>query len=277
MNFHKAVLILLVCAFGAACSGLDYEEASKLEKQGLYIRAAKYYKRFADKYPGDPRAPESLFRSANIYAEKFGLCSSAVPLFKRLVRNYPESKPWAELGRQRLFNCPDYFPCEPGMKWTYGDSQTGGRNMKQYCVVAGSGAFATGGVKIETSIYAGKKLIKKMERLYFRDNWELREKEIGEKLGEVCILKYPFTKGRAWSSRRGRDTIHYRIADTGITVKTKAGKFHDCLKVRERVEGFPSWMYNYYAPGTGRVLTTVAGKGFENRNTELLSYEKKDK
>lgn len=149
--------------------------------------------------------------------------------------------------------------------------------MKQYCVVTGSSAFATGGVRIETSIYAGKKLIKKMKRLYFRDNWELREMEIGENLGKVCILKYPFIKGRSWSSRRGRDLIHFRIEDTGVLVKTRAGKFHDCLKVRQRVEGFPSWLYNYYAPGTGRVLTTVAGKGFENRNTELLSYEKKDK
>ncbi len=149
--------------------------------------------------------------------------------------------------------------------------------MKQYSVASGSDAFATGGVKIETSIYAGKKLIAKMKRLYFRDSWELREKEIGKNLGEICILKYPFTKGRSWSSRRGRDTIHFRIEAVGVPVRTRAGKFHNCLKVRQRVEGLPSWIYNYYAPGTGRVLTTVAGKGFENRNTELLSYEKKNK
>ena len=39
------------------------------------------------------------------------------------------------------------------------------------------------------------------------------------------------------------------------------------------MEGLPSWMYEYYAPWTGKVLTSVAGKGFENRVTELLKYE----
>ena len=35
--------------------------------------------------------------------------------------------------------------------------------------------------------------------------------------------------------------------------------------------GVPAWKYDYYAPGIGRVRTTIGGRGFENPNTELKS------
>ena len=38
--------------------------------------------------------------------------------------------------------------------------------------------------------------------------------------------------------------------------------------------GLPSsWKVDYYAPGVGRILTTLATPSFERRNTELLSYD----
>ena len=55
------------------------------------------------------------------------------------------------------------------------------------------------------------------------------------------------------------------------TTDTIGGTFHDCIKVREAQAGLPAWRYDYYAPGIGRVRTTVAGPRFEKPNTELKS------
>ena len=64
------------------------------------------------------------------------------------------------------------------------------------------------------------------------------------------------------------------MIDKDAAVRVRAGEFLHCVKVREQPEGAsPSWKYDYYAPGVGRILTTVAGKGFENPNTELISYQ----
>ena len=64
-----------------------------------------------------------------------------------------------------------------------------------------------------------------------------------------------------------------RLAADAAEAETAAGKFTGCLKVREETQGFDSWRFDYYCPGVGRALTTVAGTDFENPNTELLSYE----
>lgn len=266
-------IVLCVTACFCACARMNFDDAARLEQQGRHLKAAASFEHFAKNYPSDPRAPESLYRAAAIYAEELSLCAKAVPLYEGLARAYPGARPWAQLAARGVFSCPDYFPTEPGRKWVYGDSQTGGRNMKQY-----SAALAESDplkAKIETSVYAGSKLVRKITRLYSRDNWELTEKEAGRGL-TVCILKYPFSKGRSWSSGSAGSAVRFTIEDDSAVVKTRAGSFDNCLKVRQQLEGIPSWLFEYYAPGVGRVLTTVAGKGFENRNTELLSYEKKN-
>ena len=66
--------------------------------------------------------------------------------------------------------------------------------------------------------------------------------------------------------------MKYTIQAEGVKVTVKAGEFNNCIKVKQQMEGLPSWIYEYYAPWTGKVLTSVAGPGFENRVTELLKY-----
>ncbi|MBU2530068.1 MAG: hypothetical protein KKD35_03415, partial [Elusimicrobia bacterium] len=90
----------------------------------------------------------------------------------------------------------------------------------------------------------------------------------------TIILKYPLVKNKRWIAKRAGTKIDYEIVDTGIEVEVKAGVFVNCVKVRERVKNSSSWVYVYYAPWVGKILTTVAGKGFENRVEELISYEK---
>jgi hypothetical protein len=33
------------------------------------------------------------------------------------------------------------------------------------------------------------------------------------------------------------------------------------------------WRFDYYAPGVGRVKTTLGGPGYENPNAELSRYD----
>ena len=60
-------------------------------------------------------------------------------------------------------------------------------------------------------------------------------------------------------------------------MKVRAGEFENCIKVRQAAAGAPSWVYEYYAPWVGRIMTSVAGKNFENRVTELIKYEEAEK
>jgi hypothetical protein len=87
------------------------------------------------------------------------------------------------------------------------------------------------------------------------------------------LLKYPFEKGTRWTTRRGGASVIFFIEGTE-TVKVRAGEFANCLKVREIQAGNESsWKVDYYAPGVGKVLTTLATPSTEKRNTELISYQ----
>ncbi|MFH1619704.1 MAG: tetratricopeptide repeat protein [bacterium] len=270
----KTWILLVIVAALTGCARVSFEEASQMQKQGLLLNAAEAYSRFADRNPADPKAPEALFRAAEIYAKEFQVCSKAVPLYERVARNYADAKPWHGLAKRGFFSCPNYFPLQPGMKWVYGDAQTGGRNMKQSALAKpGPGGIPV----VETSIYAGKKLVTRITRTYTRKDWELTEKEKGT-THAVPILKFPVSKGRTWTARRGPDTLIFTVENDNATVKLrKAGRFTGCIKVRRQIKGMSAWIYEYYAPGVGRVLTSVGGPGFEHRNTELINYEKEGK
>ena len=97
----------------------------------------------------------------------------------------------------------------------------------------------------------------------------------GQGRGATLLLSYPLEDGKTWASSGQEGRLEFRVEKTGLKIKVKAGEFSNCVKIRRRAAGGPSWIYEYYAPWTGRVLTAVAGPGFENRVTELLSYEEK--
>ncbi|MFA6434803.1 MAG: hypothetical protein WCW52_08920 [Elusimicrobiales bacterium] len=270
MGLKKILLFsLLLCA--CSCGGkYDYEEAVKLEQQGMPLKAADFYRLFAEKNPDDKRAPDSLFKAAGIYSRQFGLCSRSGPVYERLLKNYP-STPLRAAALKGLFICPDYFPVDLPLAWTYGDSQTGGANAMQSTRVADRGFDK---VYTLTRIYAGRTLIARQKKFYRYSGSDLVAKQDGY---DTIILKYPVVKGASWISRSGGRPARFTVVEAGLTVKVRAGVFSDCIKVKQQLEGLPSWIYEYYAPWTGKILTSVAGKGFENRVTELLKYEETQK
>jgi len=270
MDLKKTLLLPIFTGLCACGVNYYYEEAFKLERQGMPLKAADCYKLFAEKNPKDTRAPGALFRAAEIYSRKFGLCGKSQSVFETLLKNYAET-PLRPAAMKGLFVCPDYFPVDRPLAWIYGDSATGGANAKQFIRVAdwGSGKAYT-----LTQIYAGKTLIAKQKKFYSFSARDFIETRDGF---DTIVLRYPAEKGLAWVSLSGGRKARFTVEAAGIKVKVRAGEFSDCIKVKQQLEGLPSWIYEYYAPWTGKILTSVAGKGFENRVTELLEYEETTK
>jgi len=264
MSIKGAVPFLFFAALAASGCSPRYGDAVVLEEQGRFALAAEKYKAFALKNPGAPEAPRALQAAADLYAVKLGVCRESKPLLERLAREYPAYKMPEDIFR-RIFVCPDYFPAGPGLKWTYGDSQTLGRNARQDVEVA---EHTARGVVIKNAFYAGTEQVSSQKKTY-------RFSEMNFMEGPTLLLSYPLEAGKTWTSSAAEGRLEFRVEKTGLKVKVQAGEFTDCVKIRRRSPGMPSWIYEYYAPWTGRVLTAVGGPGFENRVTELLKYEEK--
>lgn len=259
---RRSASALLVVAL-SACG--PYSKAARLERKGDGLAAAGAYLEAARSRPADARAPEALWAAGRLFAEA-GRCDDALVALEDLARLQPE--PWRSRAKRRMLECPDFMPMQAGWSWTYGDSATGGSNMRQEARV--EAAAESGGV-LELKTFAGKKHFSTMKKDIRKLDWRIEEVE-GE--GSTVVLRFPFREGTAWSSSRGGREVRFRIDDSSATVEVQGGRFSGCLKVREQIEGFSSWAYVYYAPGVGRVLTSAAGPGFETRNAELLKYER---
>ena len=257
--------LVLLAAGGCAPR---YDDAAALEKQGQLLKAARKYDAFARAKPEDPSAPKALMAAAEIYSLKLGLCAESKPLLERLARGYPSFKMPEDLFR-RIFVCPDYFPAGPGSRWVYGDSQTLGQNARQVVEV---GDRTPKGTLIKSSFYAGEALVSSQKKTYRFEGMNFTESQDRK---DTLILNYPLEAGKTWTSSGQEGRLEFAVEKTGLKVKVKAGEFPGCVKIRRRVAGGSSWVYEYYAPWTGKVLTAVAGKGFENRVMELLKYEEK--
>ncbi len=207
-------------------------------------------------------------RAGTIYSRNFGRCLEARRCFEAAARRFPDLAPWAERAKSGLLSCPDYFPLERGNSWVYGDTASGGQNMKLELEVRLSPSIGSGSVS--GALYAGRKKIRDRSLSYAKRDWAVWEIEAGRSLP---ILRYPFSPGTVWKAVVGEDELEYRVEAADVRVETVAGNFDDCLKVREFNRRYPeSWKYDYYAPGVGRVKTTIGGPGFENPNTELVKY-----
>ena len=260
-------IILVPLLLLAAC-GARYDEAETLRSQGRLVAAAAEYRDFALGNPRDPMAAKALLAAADIYAVSLGVCKEAKPLLERLVRQYPDFRV-PEDSFRRIFVCPDYFPTGPGLKWTYGDSQTLGRNARTETEVVD---HTSKGAVVKTAFYAGRSLVSRKKSVYRFGGLDFIEAQGG---AETLTLRYPLEQGKSWGSRGPEGRLTFKVEKTGLAVKVKAGTFQDCVKVSRRAAGIPSWIYEYYAPWTGKILTSVGGPGYENRVTELLSYEEK--
>lgn len=262
----KNVLIIITAAvLLTGCHAHKFKEGETLEKQSRPLQAAASYEAFAVNRSDDPNAAEAFFRAARLYAD-LGLCAKSAPLFERLLRHYPDFKE-REKAERGLFICPDYFPLDRAKAWKYGDSQTGGQNATQVYSVTGRGK---GWIEADVSIFAGETLVQKTARRY-----ELKDMDLFEKNGPSVtkMLRYPVETGKTWTTTEGGNKLFMRVDRTGVKVTVRGGDFDNCAKVRRAIAGMPSWIYEYYAPGVGRVLISVAGDDFENRVTELIEYE----
>ncbi|OGS05686.1 MAG: hypothetical protein A3G41_03880 [Elusimicrobia bacterium RIFCSPLOWO2_12_FULL_59_9] len=270
-----AALAAASALFLSSCgANARFERAVAAEKRGVYPRAAELYQDFSRRYDRDPRSAEALYRAGKIYQTQFRRYAEARALLESAARRGhalgPGAELWMRLAREAVFHCPDYFPMRPGLKWTFVDSETGGKNMTQTLTGEGGESY-----HVSFQIYAGKNLVQSGKKFYLKENWQLFETaRPGVLKDAVVVLKYPFEKGQSWDSRRGNQPVRLQIDDADAAVEVLAGRFAHCLKVREQfAQAAASWKYDYFAPGVGRVLTTVAGPGFEHRNSELLSFE----
>jgi hypothetical protein len=254
-----AALLLCACDDFHYYSGRFYHET----RRGL--KAVDPLEAFVQARPDDPRAAEARVRLGEIHASGFRRCLEARREFEAALRSGRLDAAWDKRAKAGLMACPDYFPLEEGRSWVYGDSASRGRNMRLELQVERSSASAQG--QVTSSLFAGKKRIRSATESYRKEDWTLWRLEGPKKL---AVLKYPYLPGMSWAASDG---MRYKIESNSEKVRTQAGTFELCLKVRESNPQIPdSWKYDYYAPGVGRVKTSVAGPGYENPNTELLSF-----
>ena len=259
-------LTLLLAALAAACADSDFSAARRLEDKGEPLKAVARYDAYLAKHPDAALAPEAAYRSGKLYAEAMGRCPEAQGRFETAARS---SGPWAEPARQALMSCPDFFPIASGAKWTFVDTLSGGVNMRLETSV--TQATGTSAGLVAGQFYAGDKAFRDYRRRYEISDWTVWEDEEGVK---SPILRWPYAKGRTWTAQKPQGTVTYTIEADDAKVKVKAGAFTGCLKVRSRVAGYESWVYEYFCPGVGRVKTSVGVPGVENPNTELSKFER---
>ena len=262
-----AALALIVPVVLAGCDSYYFHSGRFLEPPRRYPAALRAYENFLRRFPEDRRAAQVCVSAGDIYARHFQRCLEARRHYEAAARLLPQTQPWASRAQAGIMSCPDYFPLQPGRRWRYGDSESRGRYMRlDRELKVSSGAAA----EVLSVRFAGAKLVNSYKTRYEKRDWGVWEYDGAQ---AVAILRYPFKTGHGWKARRGKVELAYSIDRDDAQVRTVAGTFSNCLKVREFNKKFPqSWKYDYYAPFVGKVKTTVAGPDFENPNTELIEY-----
>ena len=157
----------------------------------------------------------------------------------------------------------ELFPLAVGNEWTYLDR---------------SPALAPGDKPPERTV----RILSRSADGFFRDN------ERGELRADVDCLRdrsrrllcAPVAKGHSWVSVTGVSaTERYEVVATGERVRTPAGTFSDCVRVRAHVRAGPGAEHVLeltYAPGVGPVrietFAVVEGKATAQVSAELKSY-----
>lgn len=256
-----AVLLLAGCDTYHYLAGTIHEDARRPQK------ALPHYEAFVAKRPKDVRSCEIRLRAAALYRQ-FERCAEARVHYEAVARDFAAVPECHERGQLGLLSCPDYFPLDAGRSWVYVDSASKGRAMRQeFEVRRSSGAGGT----LQGVLFAGDRRIRTYEERYEKRDWAVWRVE-GKQAAP--LLRYPYVVGQSWTALRDKARLSYVIEASGLEVATAAGTFKDVLKVRETDSRFPrTWRYDYYAPGVGRVKTTIGGKGYENPNAELSRYD----
>lgn len=266
---RRAAVLLLFAAGLAGCDTYHYVAGTLSEDARKPIQALKHYQIFLADRPMDPRACEVRLRAAELY-RGFGRCGEARMNWEAAVRDFPRSGACEERARASLLSCPDYFPLDQGRTWVYVDSESRGEAMRLEWNVRRSTGSSRGA--IETVLFAGNRRNRDAYETYEKSDWAIWRTDAKP---PEPFLRYPFGQDQAWSMKRGGSSVEWLVVSATATVKVAAGRFTDCLKVRELDRRYPkNWRFDYYCPDVGRVKTTIGGRGYENPNTELLRYGK---
>lgn len=263
MRLTALAAALLLCG----CDTYHYLAGTMHEDARRPSRALPHYEAFLKSRPRDARSCEIRLRAAGLY-RAFGRCGEARIHYEAAARDFASVPACAERGKAGLLECPDFFPLDKGRTWVFVDSASKGRAARQeYEVTASSGPGGT----VTESLYAGSRRIRSSQARYEKRDWAVWRVEGGE---AEPLLRYPYSPGQAWTARRGKTKLLYEVAAVDQSVLTAAGEFRGVLKVRETDSRFPkTWRFDYYAPGVGRVKTSIAGQGYENPNMELSRYD----
>ena len=260
--------MIVMAAMISSCSSpsYSYKKALRFEEHGEWLKALRAYRGVIEDIPRGPLACQARVRAGRIEARRLKDCAAALADFAAAARDFPTLEPCVRDARAGLMSCPDFFPLEKGLAWTYGDSQSRGRNMR--LIVSVQKASGGSAALMQSRLYAGRRLVRDEEIRYEKSDWRLIESR-GDRHG--TILRYPFAAGMSWENAEAGHRLRYLIVSTAAAVSTHAGRFSGCLKVRAADSRFPgSWEFRYYAPFTGLVKTTIGGRKFETPHTELL-------
>lgn len=255
----------------------QFQHAQSLEKKGKYYEAWTRYQQFAADHPDHRLAPEALFRAGWVVQRHVKDCFMAGVFYDAVTERYPDADPWARAAYHQKRNCPDYFPLYPGSTWVEGDSETEGKNARVEITCASpkeaSGLMPSEHGILKRVFYGGEKKSHATEFVYKKNEDSLLEFPSQEAPSGKRILAWPLAAGTKWSTKSDGRLFHFEITDTARTVRVAAGEFKNCLRVASFVEGYAqASTVEYFAPNVGRVLTSVAVKDNEKRNTELLSF-----
>jgi hypothetical protein len=268
---RRRLAAVLLCAAGlSGCDTYHFLAGTWQEDARKPAAALKHYEAFLADRPLDPRSCEVRLRAAEIY-RGFGRCGEARMHWETAVRDFPKETECRDRAKRSLLSCPDYFPLELGRTWVYVDSESRGKAMRLEWEVRRATVSTSG--TIQSVLYAGNRRNRETLESYEKRDWGVwRADDSGQK---EPFLRYPFGQDQSWSVKRGKAAVDWLVVSTTETVTVSAGRFTDCLKVRELDRRFPkTWRYDYYCPDVGRTKTTIGGRGYENPNTELLRYGK---
>src|SRR5205814_584439 len=111
---------------------------------------------------------------------------------------------------------------------------------------------------------------------YKKDQSELQEFKQGQDEDPHVVLKWPIEIGNHWKSKGEGRIFNSEIISLSTHISVSAGDFDQCLLVRSFATGDTAAKNEYYAPGVGRVLTSLTSPKGEKRITELSSFHIKD-
>ena len=192
------VLLPLVAAALCGCDSYRYYSGRFFDETGRTGRAVAALESFIEHRPQDPRACEVRLRLGRAYAGRLGRFLEAQRHFEAAARGFQGQPACVEAAKAGLMDCPDFFPLEAGRGWVFGDTASGGRNMRLEWDLRRS---AAGKTTILGSLFAGNKRINTQEKAYSKKDWAVWEGEPGAK--PVAILRYS-VRGAAGDGAAGK-------------------------------------------------------------------------